>query len=74
MQLLFHDQFDGFPLSVDGVPNLAPYSFFNAVGYKPLQVMFTATSNHAFGGPKDAVADAEATGEFVINIAYIWAR
>ena len=56
-------------LSVEGVPNLAPYSFFNAVAYRPPQVMFAATSNHNFGGPKDAVADAEATGEFVVNIA-----
>ena len=56
-------------LSAEGVPNLAPYSFFNAVAYSPPQVMFTATSNHRFGGPKDAVADAQATGEFVVNVA-----
>ena len=45
-------------LSAKGVPNLAPYSFFNAVAYYPPQVMFSATSNHRFGGLKDAVADA----------------
>lgn len=56
-------------VSVRGVPNLAPYSFFNAVAYKPPQIMFSATSNHAFGGDKDAVADAQGTGEFVVNIA-----
>ena len=56
-------------LSAEGVPNLAPYSFFNAVAYTPPQVMFSATSNHQFGGLKDAVADAQATGEFVVNIA-----
>ena len=48
-------------LSAKGVPNLAPYSFFNAVAYYPPQVMFSATSNHRFGGLKDAVADARAT-------------
>ena len=56
-------------LSAEGVPNLAPYSFFNAVAYTPPQVMFSATSNHQFGGLKDAVADAQATGEFVVNVA-----
>ena len=56
-------------LSAEGVPNLAPYSFFNAVAYTPPQVMFAATSNHQFGGLKDAVADAQTTGEFVVNVA-----
>ena len=56
-------------LSEEGVPNLAPYSFFNAVAYTPPQVMFSATSGHQFGGLKDAVTDAQTTGEFVVNVA-----
>ena len=52
-----------------GVTNLAPYSFFNAVAYDPPQVMFAATSSHAFGGLKDSVLNAESTGEFVVNLA-----
>ena len=56
-------------LSIDGVSNLAPYSFFNAVAYNPPQVMFAATSKHRFGGLKDAVTDAQTTGEFVVNLA-----
>ena len=56
-------------LSESGVPNLAPYSFFNAVAYSPPQVMFSATSNHRSGGLKDAVLDAQTTGEFVVNVA-----
>ena len=56
-------------LSPEGVPNLAPYSFFNIVAYYPPQVMFSATSNHSFGGLKDAVSDAQTTGEFVVNLA-----
>ena len=56
-------------LSEQGVPNLAPYSFFNAVAYSPPQVMFAATGSHSFGGLKDAVLDAQATGEFVVNVA-----
>ena len=55
--------------SADGVPNLAPYSFFNAVAYSPPQVMFSATSNHRSGGLKDAVLDAQTTSEFVVNVA-----
>ena len=56
-------------LSADGIPNLAPYSYFNAVADNPPQVMFSASSNVRYGGMKDAVADAQATGEFVVNMA-----
>ncbi|PZC50396.1 MAG: NADH-FMN oxidoreductase RutF, flavin reductase (DIM6/NTAB) family [Chloroflexi bacterium] len=56
-------------MSQEGIPNLAPYSFFNAVAYTPPQVMFSSTGNHPFGGLKDAVLDAQTTGEFVVNIA-----
>ena len=56
-------------LNAEGVPNLAPYSFFNAVADNPPQVMFSASNNHKYGGLKDAVADAQSTGEFVVNVA-----
>ena len=56
-------------LSAEGIPNLAPYSYFNAVADTPPQVMFSASSNHKYGGLKDAVADALSTGEFVVNVA-----
>ncbi|MGF1608399.1 MAG: flavin reductase family protein [Kiloniellales bacterium] len=59
-------------LSADGRVNLAPYSFFNAVAYTPPQVMFSASGRHDQGGPKDSVANIEATGEFVVNLA-TWA-
>ncbi|GAB4362231.1 MAG: flavin reductase family protein [Oricola sp.] len=45
----------------DGTPNLAPYSFFNAVSDTPPVVMFSSN------GRKDSVEIAEATGEFVCN-------
>ena len=48
-------------LSPDGVANLAPYSYFNAVHDTPPMVMFSST------GWKDTVANVEATGEFVCN-------
>ena len=56
-------------LDTAGQANLAPYSFFNAVAYRPPQVMFAATANHAFGGLKDSVKNAHETGEFVVNLA-----
>lgn len=48
--------------STDGVLNLAPYSFFNAFSYVPPIIGF------ASNGPKDTLANAEATGEFCWNL------
>jgi flavin reductase (DIM6/NTAB) family NADH-FMN oxidoreductase RutF len=56
-------------LDADGRANLAPYSFFNAVAYRPPQVMFSAAGPHERGGLKDSVANIAATGEFVVNLA-----
>ncbi|MGQ0565182.1 MAG: flavin reductase family protein [Gemmobacter sp.] len=42
--------------------NLAPYSFFNAVAYRPPQVMFTST------GIKDNVRNIRETHVFAVNI------
>jgi len=50
-------------LDTEGRPNLAPYSFFNAVGNIPPVVMFSSS------GRKDSIANIEATGEFVCNLA-----
>ena len=49
-------------LSHDGVPNLAPYSFFNAFNYTPPIVGFSSI------GHKDSVRNIEATGEFTWNL------
>lgn len=49
--------------SKSGVVNLAPYSFFNLFNYKPPIIGFSSQ------GWKDSVANAEATGEFVWNLA-----
>lgn len=56
-------------LSTDGVVNLAPYSFFNAVSAVPPMVMFSSNGLGPSGGPKDSRRNCEATGEFVVNIA-----
>ncbi len=46
-----------------GKHNLAPYSFFNIVNYFPPIVMFSSV------GKKHTTCNAEATGEFVYNLA-----
>jgi flavin reductase (DIM6/NTAB) family NADH-FMN oxidoreductase RutF len=50
-------------LDAQGRPNLAPYSFFNAISANPHIVMFSST------GRKHSVSNIEATGEFVCNLA-----
>ena len=50
-------------LSEDGVCNLAPYSFFNAVSDRPHYVMFS--SKHR----KDSIRNIEATGEFTWSMS-----
>ena len=50
-------------LGKNGVVNLAPYSFFNAVGTDPHYVMFSS------GGRKDSQRNAEEMGEFVCSLA-----
>ncbi|MBT0956004.1 flavin reductase family protein [Alphaproteobacteria bacterium KMM 3653] len=53
----------------DGVNNLAPYSFFNAVAYEPPQVMFASTSAKPDRiGTKDSVSLIRETGVFCVNI------
>ena len=53
----------------DGVDNLAPYSFFNAVAYTPPQVMFASTGTKPDrDGTKDSVANIIETGVFCVNI------
>ncbi len=56
-------------LSAEYGPNLAPFSFFNAVSAAPPVVMFAANGAHRDGGPKDSALNAERGGEFVCNLA-----
>ena len=53
--------------SPEGIVNLAPYSFFNAVAYDPPTIVFSA-SRRAGNKRKDTLANVEATGEFVVNV------
>ncbi|ALU91566.1 flavin reductase family protein [Herbaspirillum rubrisubalbicans] len=49
--------------NANGRANVAPYSFFNIFNYRPPIVAFASV------GKKDSVRNAEATGEFVYNLA-----
>ena len=53
-------------LSTDGIPNLAPYSFFAGVGANPPTICF-APANDANGNAKDTLENIRRTGEFVVN-------
>lgn len=49
-------------VSEDGVPNLAPHSYFNLIATAPPHVVFGSV------GVKDTVTNVRANGEFVVNI------
>ena len=50
-------------LSRDGIANLAPYSFFNALNHQPALLGFASI------GYKDTIRNIEQTGEFTWNLA-----
>lgn len=54
-------------ISKDGIPNLAPFSFFNAVGEDPPHVMFSTVRTNDTN--KDTLNNILSTGEFVVNMA-----
>jgi flavin reductase (DIM6/NTAB) family NADH-FMN oxidoreductase RutF len=53
-------------ISDDGIHNLAPYSFFNAVCSVPPTVMISVGYRDT-PAPKDTLANIRANGEFVVN-------
>lgn len=55
-------------LSPEGVPNLAPFSYFMAGGANPPSVVISPLTDRT-GQPKDTLRNITATGEYVINVA-----
>ena len=53
--------------NAEGVINLAPFSFFNAIGSDPLYIIISI-GNKDDGSPKDTAANIIANGEFVVNL------
>ena len=52
----------------DGVLNLAPFSFFNAVSGRPQMIFFAPNGPRPSGGEKDTLLNIERSGEFVVNL------
>ncbi len=50
-------------MAKSGVPNLAPYSFFNAIAERPHYIVIGSSDM------KDSLTNIEATAEFVVNLA-----
>jgi flavin reductase (DIM6/NTAB) family NADH-FMN oxidoreductase RutF len=55
-------------MSTDGVPNLAPYSFFNAFSSNPPILIFSSNRRVANNTTKDTLKNVEDTREVVINV------
>jgi flavin reductase (DIM6/NTAB) family NADH-FMN oxidoreductase RutF len=55
-------------LSEDGVPNLAPFSFFTGITSKPATIGFAPALKGKEGEKKDTLANVESLKEFVVNI------
>jgi flavin reductase (DIM6/NTAB) family NADH-FMN oxidoreductase RutF len=52
----------------DGIPNVAPFSFFCGVGSNPPTVLFCPSLRSSGDHRKDTLRNVEQTSEFVINI------
>jgi flavin reductase (DIM6/NTAB) family NADH-FMN oxidoreductase RutF len=50
-----------------GLVNLAPFSFFNAVGSDPLYIVL-GIGRRDGGAPKDTARNIQTTGDFVVNL------
>ena len=55
-------------IDIHGRPNLAPFSFFNAVCSNPPTLLFCPAIRGSDGKTKDTLNNVRATHEFVVNI------
>jgi flavin reductase (DIM6/NTAB) family NADH-FMN oxidoreductase RutF len=61
-------------VSVDGLPNVAPFSYFTVASHTPLSLAFTVGGPKPDGAIKDTLRNARfvedgGVGEFVVNVA-----
>src|SRR5436309_2770540 len=54
-------------LSIEGVPNLSPFAFYNAVSSQP-PIVIVSVGHRPDGRRKDSAENAIASGELVINV------
>lgn len=55
-------------LSADGIPNLAPFSFFTGITSKPPTIGFAPALKGREAEKKDTLANVESAREFVVNV------
>lgn len=55
-------------ISAQGMPNIAPYSFFNAVAGFPPTIMFSVSYRRREPKEKDTLRNVRAVGEFVCHV------
>jgi flavin reductase (DIM6/NTAB) family NADH-FMN oxidoreductase RutF len=55
-------------ISAEGLPNLAPFSFFTAISSSPMRLCFSPMRRGSDGLKKDTLVNIEATQEFVVHI------
>ncbi len=55
-------------ISREGIPNLAPFSFFTGLTSAPPTLGFAPGRKGPDGSRKDTLLNIEATGEFVVNV------
>jgi flavin reductase (DIM6/NTAB) family NADH-FMN oxidoreductase RutF len=58
-------------VDANGVPNLAPFSYFMAITHDPPTIAFSSSPRALAGGArgkKDTLRNVEATREFVVNV------
>jgi len=60
-------------ISADGIPNLAPFSFFNGVGSNPTAVVFSPCTR-ADGTYKDTILNLRVVPECVVNVVSLGVR
>jgi flavin reductase (DIM6/NTAB) family NADH-FMN oxidoreductase RutF len=54
-------------ISPNGIPNLAPFSYFSGVGSNPPSLLFSI-ANRSDGSPKDTLRNLKQTPQFVVNV------
>lgn len=55
-------------ISAAGIPNAAPFSFFNGISHAPPLVCLSIANKEDDGGPKDTLANILDIKDFVVNI------
>tara|TARA_B100001057_G_scaffold487001_1_gene569049 strand:+ start:376 stop:978 length:603 start_codon:yes stop_codon:yes gene_type:complete len=56
-------------INKNGVANLAPYSYFNAIADEPPQIMFCSNGSSFYSKYKDSLSNIMSSKEFVVNFA-----